>query len=139
MKKMNKKGFTIVELVIVIAVIAILSAVLIPTFSGVVEDANKTAAVADAKASYQQYVADATLATKTAAKDALYVDVAKGYTVVIENGQVGDAYKTTDLPAKYTKGNALTLETKTETKNYADAKGNGLYALTVKPDATTAS
>ena len=37
MKKSNKKGFTIVELVIVIAVIAILAAVLIPTFSGLVE------------------------------------------------------------------------------------------------------
>jgi len=32
MKKINKKGFTIIELVIVIAVIAILCAVLIPTF-----------------------------------------------------------------------------------------------------------
>ena len=37
MKKMNKKGFTIVELVIVIAVIAILAAVMIPTFSGIVD------------------------------------------------------------------------------------------------------
>ena len=35
MKRNNKKGFTIVELVIVIAVIAILSAVLIPSFGGV--------------------------------------------------------------------------------------------------------
>ncbi len=50
MKKVNnKKGFTIVELVIVIAVIAILAAVLIPTFSGVVEKANKTAALEKAK------------------------------------------------------------------------------------------
>ena len=40
MKKM-KKGFTIVELVIVIAVIAILSAVLIPTFSSVIKKANE--------------------------------------------------------------------------------------------------
>lgn len=36
MKKSKQKGFTLVELVIVIAVIAILSAVLIPTFSNVV-------------------------------------------------------------------------------------------------------
>ena len=36
MKKMNRKGFTIVELVIVIAVIAILAGVMIPTFSGIV-------------------------------------------------------------------------------------------------------
>lgn len=39
----NRKGFTIVELVIVIAVIAILAAVLIPTFSGVVGKANVSA------------------------------------------------------------------------------------------------
>ena len=38
-RKSNKKGFTIVELVIVIAVIAILSAVMIPTFVGVVRRA----------------------------------------------------------------------------------------------------
>ena len=40
MKKTNKKGFTIVELVIVIAVVAILAAVLIPTFVNVVNKAN---------------------------------------------------------------------------------------------------
>ena len=52
MKKTNKKGFTIVELVIVIAVIAILSAILIPTFSNLVTKANKTAALAEAKTAY---------------------------------------------------------------------------------------
>lgn len=39
MKRNNKKGFTIVELVIVIAVIAILAAVLIPTFSSIIKKA----------------------------------------------------------------------------------------------------
>ena len=43
MKRSNKKGFTIVELVIVIAVIAILAAVLIPTFAGLVKKANQSA------------------------------------------------------------------------------------------------
>ena len=43
MKKSNKKGFTIVELVIVIAVIAILAAVLIPTFSNLIKKANMSA------------------------------------------------------------------------------------------------
>ena len=58
MKKRNlKKGFTIVELVIVIAVIAILSAVLIPTFGSVVANAEKAALKADAKAIYTEYVA----------------------------------------------------------------------------------
>ena len=38
----KKRGFTIVELVIVIAVIAILAAVLIPTFTGVIRRANES-------------------------------------------------------------------------------------------------
>lgn len=42
-KRNTKKGFTIVELVIVIAVIAILAAVLIPTFSSLVKKANISA------------------------------------------------------------------------------------------------
>ncbi len=42
-KKLNKKGFTIVELVIVIAVIAILAAVLIPTFVSLTKKANLSA------------------------------------------------------------------------------------------------
>ena len=54
---MNKKGFTIVELVIVIAVIAILAAVLIPTFSGLVENAKKTAIIQEARNRYSEYVA----------------------------------------------------------------------------------
>lgn len=40
----RRKGFTLVELVIVIAVIVILAAVLIPTFSGVIEKANNVRA-----------------------------------------------------------------------------------------------
>ena len=39
MRNTNKKGFTIVELVIVVAVIAILAAVLIPTFTGIINKA----------------------------------------------------------------------------------------------------
>ena len=43
MRNTNKKGFTIVELVVVVAVIAILAAVLIPTFSGIIKKANLSA------------------------------------------------------------------------------------------------
>ena len=43
MKNLRKKGFTIVELVIVIAVIAILAAILIPTFVSITRRANQSA------------------------------------------------------------------------------------------------
>lgn len=40
MKKINKKAFTIIELVVVIAIIAVLAGVLIPTFANLVKRAN---------------------------------------------------------------------------------------------------
>lgn len=58
MKNTKKRGFTIVELVIVIAVIAILASVLIPTFSGVVTKAKKNAALADARNAWTAYLVD---------------------------------------------------------------------------------
>ena len=53
----NRKGFTIVELVIVIAVIAILAAVLIPTFSGVIQKANDSAALQEATSTMKSALA----------------------------------------------------------------------------------
>ena len=41
MKKLNKNGFTVYSLVIAIAALAIISAVIIPTFAGVVNKANE--------------------------------------------------------------------------------------------------
>lgn len=58
MKRNNKKGFTIVELVIVIAVIAILSAVMIPTFSGVVGKAEAAADRQNARNEYTEYLVE---------------------------------------------------------------------------------
>ena len=57
MKRNNKKGFTIVELVIVIAVIAILAGVMIPTFGGIIENANKSNAIQQAKNDLTEYMA----------------------------------------------------------------------------------
>ena len=58
MKNTKKRGFTIVELVIVIAVIAILASALIPTFASVVTNAKKTAALQEARNAYTDYLAD---------------------------------------------------------------------------------
>lgn len=44
----NKKGFTLIELIIVIAIIAILAAVAIPSFLGITQKANESVAVANA-------------------------------------------------------------------------------------------
>ena len=58
MKRNNKKGFTIVELVIVIAVIAILAGVLIPTFAGIVSKANKSSIEQETRAALTVILAE---------------------------------------------------------------------------------
>ncbi len=75
----NKKGFTIVELVIVIAVIAILAAVLIPTFSSVIENAKKSSAVQEAKAAIDIVAMEENLDTSIKMSDYEYYIVGENY------------------------------------------------------------
>lgn len=53
MKKSKQKGFTIVELAIVITVIAVLAAITVPTLTGIVEKAKESAALKDVKSAYE--------------------------------------------------------------------------------------
>lgn len=48
-KKRKKKGFTLVELMAVVAIIAILAVVLVPTVTGYIERAKKTAVISQAR------------------------------------------------------------------------------------------
>lgn len=80
-----KKGFTIIELVIVIAVIGILAGVLIPTFSNVIANANKTAAMEEAKNAYTAYLADN--AANVTMNGSTFVIESKGFYFQVTNGQ----------------------------------------------------
>ena len=57
-KKSNRRAFTIVELVIVIAVIAVLAAALLPAFGNMIESANNSKLMQEAKNAYTQYLID---------------------------------------------------------------------------------
>lgn len=89
--KKAKRGFTITELVIVIAVIAILAAVLIPTFSNVINRANESAAMQEAKSEWDNFSPEVVLSEDdTLGDDFLLVykeetDSAKYFAVI--NGQ----------------------------------------------------
>ena len=46
-RKLNKKGFTLIELVVVIAILGILALVAIPRFTGMRADANESAVISN--------------------------------------------------------------------------------------------
>ena len=71
--KNTKRGFTIVELVIVIAVIAILAAILIPVFADVTSSAAETARNADIKNTHSAFVAQQAKAGATYGEITSYV------------------------------------------------------------------
>ena len=57
-RRKNKVGFTLVELIIVIAVIGVLAAILIPTFANVIDKANAKSALSDARNVISKYAVD---------------------------------------------------------------------------------
>ena len=86
-KKNNRKGFTTVELVIVIAVIAILAAVLIPTFSNLINKANESAALQEATSTFKNYMIDKA-ETYTGAE--VYIVVNEDYTFKAVDGKINN-------------------------------------------------
>ena len=99
MRKNNRKGFTIVELVIVIAVIAILAAVLIPTFAGIVSKANDSAAVQEANAIYKNYTAMVDYADGDSAEQDLVIKVSDKEYIVVKGAKMQDEVYDTEKEA----------------------------------------
>ncbi len=100
MKKANKKGFTIVELVIVIAVIAILAAVLIPTFASVTERAKESKAMQQARIAYENYLAEN--ADKADLKKDICIKVDKYYFYVTDGQFDATAKESCNSGANFT-------------------------------------
>ena len=86
-KKPKFKGFTLVELVIVIAVIAILASVLIPTFANIIKTAKESARYQQARSARDEYL--------TIAQDPEYlvgtlITLKDGYYIVGDNLELID-------------------------------------------------
>ncbi len=132
MLKKAKKGFTIVELVIVIAVIAILAAVLIPTFTNVVNNAKESAALSAAKNAYTEYIVE----TGEKANPDLIIKVEDDdtYYFLVENGSlksktitVNDTANTSAVTVAYAEESSDTTDTATSTDNSTVTYSNTTY------------
>ena len=81
----KKSGFTMVELVMVIAIIAILAAILIPVFVNVADEAKESEMYQNARNTYTRYATDH--AQDTDAKTNFIYEDGERY-VIIKNGAV---------------------------------------------------
>ena len=107
----NKKGFTLVEIIVVLVILAILAAAAIPTMLGFVEDAKGKSEIANARAAY---VACQSIATEE--------QVSGVATKTLEDGETYTIYKA--VPSKDSKINNVKLN---------HMLGADLDGATVKP------
>lgn len=158
----NKKGFTIVELVIVIGVIGILAGILIPTFVNVTKSAEEAALKSNLANAYSSYVADASdnVVDKEHVKEVTGVDYAetKTYTIdflkqsevaLVKDGkqygfkndtwvELGDTEKLTQVQLDNNGYKTVTITVKSDSfKTYVAGKYNQyqVYRLTERVEA----
>lgn len=121
MKKRNQKGFTIMEMLIVVAIIAILVAIAIPTFNSALTKSKEAADVANIRAAYaevmMEYMMDGTkLTTEEIKKKIGTLNFSDNKHLTVNDTQI--------------------TYTATELKNSADGTTTFKWSLTETPAAT---
>ncbi len=120
MNKTNKKGFTLAELLIVVAIIAVLVAIAIPVFTAQLEKSREAVDAANIRAKYAEMMSDAITGTYGKNEDG----TTKTYEVNLQ--QTKNDWQTEDLKQGLAKNMTLTGTPKKDKKatlTYAEATG----------------
>lgn len=115
MKRLNKKGFTLAELLVVVAIIAVLVAISIPIFTGQLEKAREATDQANLRSAYAEVVSSAL--TETPSSSNVQTDGKGNYTATVEASQTKEGWTGgasvdiggVDVAAK-TSGNSWTVK-----------------------------
>ena len=126
MKKNNKKGFTLAELLIVVAIIAVLVAIAIPVFTAQLEKSREATDLANIRSAYAEVVAKA-----------LSDDVDTTATVSLK--QQTDGWATTAEVAGVTLGNDVAKKNGTVQVVYTSSTGKITIGGTEVPGAIGAT
>lgn len=102
-KKLNKKGFSLVELIVVIAIMAILAAIIIPTVTNKINDANKGSANQAASGVANGIQSDITSINAGLTTNLTYLTEAKAVNTTYS---VEDGFKQGNATVKVTTGTA---------------------------------
>ena len=114
MIKMNQKGFTLIELMIVIAIIGILAAIAIPQFAAYRQRAGDASTIADirnvATAQEAYFVDNDTYAPNIGALDSSYGFVSPSAGVTLTTAGDANTYTITGTNSKGTAARTYTLD-----------------------------
>ena len=117
MKKMNKKGFTLAELLIVVAIIAVLVAIAIPVFTAQLEKSREATDVANIRSAYAGLVSEY-----------LLNPAAKSTTVKVTQKQ--DGWQTSPVPT------LKTMKSNTEQSIALTPHTSGNYTVSINASGT---
>ncbi|MDO4197565.1 MAG: prepilin-type N-terminal cleavage/methylation domain-containing protein [Erysipelotrichaceae bacterium] len=92
-KDINSKGFTLAELLIVIAIIAILVAIMFPVFSGGIEKSREAKDAANVRSAYGELMATVVMEDKTAAYNGTTIYNNGVYSVTVKLDQKVDDWQ----------------------------------------------
>lgn len=140
-KRTAKKGFTLIELIIVIAILGILAAIIIPRLSGVKDNAKVTAnrenvqaiqkALESYHAQYDVYPADAQLTSTTVGANLnQYLDKVpqyKGGTAIVASYTVTNSQQNYEINLADDPGTGSITESNTEYKVTPDTDSSKLF------------